>query len=165
MKKSTLIILLTILPFVMAFSQSSKAVTDLQHAIEILDATMERSFRGTTTNYYMADVCDINSDAVSGPSDVWPYTAAIEAHCSVIEALEALKNEAPTLYAENHDRHVQRLDVLIDNLEYYRGAYTLTSYATRKTWNTVYAVPRAYERGKGDVTGDNLKKNVYDDQM
>ena len=165
MKKTTLIILLTIMHAALAMAQSTKAVADLQHAIEMLDATMERSFRGTTSNYYMADVCDANSDYVSGPSDVWPYTAAIEAHCSVLEALEALKAEAPALYAEHHDRYVEQLDVLIDNLEYYRGSYTLISYATRKTWSTVYAVPRANARGKGDVTGDNLKKNVYDDQM
>ena len=146
-------------------AQSLQAIRDLDRALEILDATMERSFRGTDTNYYMVDICDASNNEVSGPSDVWPYTAAIEAHCSVLEALKALKDEAPDLYTKHYDACVSRLDKLIDNLDYYRGSYTLVSYATRKTWSTVYAVPRARERGKGDVSGDNLKKNVYDDQM
>ena len=165
MIKVILTLLLAVAPSAAAWSQSSKAVNDLSKAIEILDATMERSFRGSSTNYYMVDVCDVASDAVSGPSDVWPYTAAIEAHCSVLEALSALKEEAPDLYDLHHEHYLHQLDILIDNLDYYRGSYTLVSYATRKTWNTVYAVPRANQRGRGDVTGDNLKKNVYDDQM
>lgn len=146
-------------------ARASQAEQDLQRAMAILDATMQRSFRGNSTNYYMVDVCDVSNDEVSGPSDVWPYTAAIEAHCSVLEALKTLYDETSPVYVENYDRYVRQLDVLIDNLEYYRGSYTLVSYATRKTWSTVYAVPRAGQRGKGDVTGDNLKKNVYDDQM
>ena len=165
MIKAILTLFFAIVPSAAVWSQPSKAVTDLNRAIEILDATMERSFRGSSTNYYMADVCDAASDAVSGPSDVWPYTAAIEAHCSVLEALNALKDEAPDLYDLHYVHYLHQLDILIDNLDYYRGSYTLVSYATRKTWNTVYAVPRANQRGKGDVTGDNLKKNVYDDQM
>lgn len=142
------------------------AVQNLQRAIRIMDATMERSFRGTDDNLYMVDVCDIDNSEVSGPSDVWPYTAAIEAHCSILEALESLKTQAPDLYAANHDRFVQRLDVLIDNLAYYRGTYTLTSYASVRTWS-VYAVPRANNRNQGNVDGggSNLTLNVYDDQM
>ena len=53
------------------------AVQNLQRAINMMDATMQKSFRGTNTNYYMVDVCDVANDDVSGPSDVWPYTAAI----------------------------------------------------------------------------------------
>lgn len=142
------------------------AVQNLQRAIKMMDATMQRSFRGTNSNYYMVDVCDIDNSDVSGPSDVWPYTAAIEAHCSILEALEALKPQAPDLYKDNHDRFVQRLDVLIDNLAYYRGTYTLTSYASKRQWS-VYAVPRAKNRGQGNVDGggSDLKMNVYDDQM
>ncbi len=142
------------------------AVQNLQRAIRIIDATMERSFRGDNSNLYMVDVCDVDNSDVSGPSDVWPYTAAIEAHCSILEALETLKTQAPDLYAANHDRLVQRLDVLIDNLAYYRGTYTLTSYASVREWS-VYAVPRANERGKGNVNGGgtDLTLNVYDDQM
>ena len=165
MIKAVFSILLALVPSVSMLSQSTQAIQNLNRAMEILDATMERSFRGSSTNYYMVDVCDVTNNEVSGPSDVWPYTAAIEAHCSVLEALTAMKEDAPELYTQHYSVYAQQLDKLIDNLEYYRGSYTLVSYATRKTWSTVYAVPRASARGKGDVTGDNLKKNVYDDQM
>ena len=162
--KKILAILLAIVPFATVSSQSSLPVQNLQRAIRIMDATMQRSFRGTDANLYMADICDIDNSDVSGPSDIWPYTAAIEAHCSILEALNALKNEAPDLYAENYSRFVSRLDVLIDNLAYYCGTYTLTSYASVRQWS-VYAVPRANQRNQANVTGDNLKFNVYDDQM
>ena len=164
-KKVVALCLLTIASFqVVQAANDGAAVQNLQRAIGMMDATMQKSFRGTDDNYYMVDVCDTENNDVSGPSDVWPYTAAIEAHCAILEALEALKDVAPQLYADNHDRFVKRLDVLIDNLAYYRGTYELTSYATKRTWS-VYAVPRAERRNQGDVTGDNLKKNVYDDQM
>ncbi len=162
--KKTLILILSIVWFTAASAQESLPVQNLQRAIKMMDATMERSFRGTNSNLYMADVCDIDNNEVSGPSDVWPYTAAIEAHCSIIEALKTLKDEAPDLYEANYDRFVERLDVLIDNLAYYRGTYTLTSYASVREWS-VFAVPRANARNQGNVTGDNLKFNVYDDQM
>ncbi len=165
MKKRLFFVLCSLVGWATLSAQLPKAEQDLHRAMDILDATMERSFRGTSTNFYMVDVCDVTNTDVSGPSDVWPYTAAIEAHCSVLEALAALKDDLPLLYDDCYDRYAQQLMVLVDNLDYYRGSYTLTSYATRKTWTTVYAVPRASVRGRGDVTGDNLKKNVYDDQM
>ena len=162
--KNTFLLLFSLMCGIVAQAQPSIEVRNLQRAMELLDATMHRSFRGTEDNLFMADVCDAETDAVSGPSDVWPYTAAIEAHCSVLEALESLKDIAPDVYYEHHDRYLHQLDVLINNLSYYRGTYTLTSYATRRTWS-VYAVPRASQPNKGNVTGDNLKFNVYDDQM
>ncbi len=165
--KKLLTILLAFVPYAAVLSQPSQAVQNLERAVKIMDATMQRAFRGTDANLYMADVCDVDNSEVSGPSDVWPYTAAIEAHCSILEALEALKDDAPDLYADSHDRFVRRLDVLIDNLAYYRGTYELASYASKRTWS-VYAVPRASERGKGKIAGDDGKTlimNVYDDQM
>ena len=164
--KKLIACILAFIPCAAISSQPSLPQQNLERAIKIMDATMQRSFRGTDTNLYMADVCDIDNSDVSGPSDVWPYTAAIEAHCSILEALETLKTDAPDLYAANHDRYVQRLDVLIDNLAYYRGTYELTSYASKRTWS-VYAVPRASQRNQGNVDGggSNLTLNVYDDQM
>ena len=162
--KKIITFLFALLPVSVMFSQTSIPEQNLQRAIKIMDATMQRSFRGTNTNLYMVDVCDVDNNEVSGPSDVWPYTAAIEAHCSILEALDALKDKAPDLYADNHDRFVERLDVLIDNLAYYRGTYTLTSYASVRQWS-VFAVPRANTRNQANVTGDNLRYNVYDDQM
>jgi len=164
MKKILTLFLLIIGINATGFSQSEKAVQNLQRAMLILDATMERSFRGSDTNKYMVDVCDTENNEVSGPSDVWPYTAAIEAHCSVLEALNTLKYVAPDLYNASFDKYVNQLDILIDNLSYYKGSYILYSYASRRTWN-VYAVPRAGQRNMANVTGDNLKFNVYDDQM
>lgn len=164
MNKIIALFLLTLGINASSFAQSEMAVQNLKRAMLILDATMERSFRGTDTNLYMADVCDTESDEVSGPSDVWPYTAAIEAHCSVLEALKTLKDAEPELYTTHFDKYAKQLDVLIDNLTYYRGSYKLFSYASSRSWS-VYAVPRASERNKANVTGDNLKFNVYDDQM
>ena len=89
MKKRLFFIICGLASWATLSAQLWQAEQDLQRAIEILDATMERSFRGTNTNYYMVDVCDVTNTDVSGPSDVWPYTAAIEAHCSVLEALKA----------------------------------------------------------------------------
>ena len=162
-----LVLLFATLWCVAASAQTPKPVQNVERAITILDATIERSFRGDANNLYMADVCDVDNDEVSGPSDVWPYTAAIEAHCSVLEALDELKGLAPNLYAANHDRLVKRLDLLIKNLDYYRGSYQLTSYASKRTWN-VYAVPRGSAPNKGKIAGadgKDLKQNVYDDQM
>ena len=164
MKKIISLLLLTLGINASSLAQSEMAVQNLKRAMLILDATMERSFRGTDTNKYMADVCDTESDEVSGPSDVWPYTAAIEAHCSVLEALKTLKDVEPELYTEHFDKYANQLDMLIDNLAYYKGTYILFSYASRRKWS-VYAVPRASERNLANVTGDNLKYNVYDDQM
>lgn len=138
------------------------AVADIEHAIAISDATWQKSIKGSETNTYMADTYNMSTGASGGSSDVWPYTAAIEAHCAILEALNKVKDEAPQLYADNYERYIKNLDRLIDNLEYYRGTYQLSSYATsNKEWSP-YAVPRASQRGAANVTGI---LNVYDDQM
>lgn len=140
----------------------SKAVENVERSMDITDATWRKTMRGSATNRYMTDTYNTAIGTTGGTSDVWPYTAAIEAHCSVLEALEKLKNDAPQLYADNHDRYVSRLNELIDNLEYYRGTYRLSSYATSNRERSPYAVPRASQRGNADVSGI---LNVYDDQM
>ena len=121
MKKRLFFVLCSLVGWATLSAQLPKAEQDLHRAMDILDATMERSFRGTSTNFYMVDVCDVTNTDVSGPSDVWPYTAAIEAHCSVLEALAALKDDLPLLYDDCYDRYAQQLMVLVDNLDYYRG--------------------------------------------
>lgn len=139
-----------------------KALSNLQRAMSVADAAWKSSIKGTSTNMYMSDTYNTQTGVASGPSDVWPYTAAIEAHNSILEALEEIKDIDSELYGENYDRYKTRLDNLIDNLEYYRGTYRLSSYATsNKEWSP-YAVPRAGSRGKANVTGI---LNVYDDQM
>ena len=144
---------------------ASDARESLVRAIAITDATMATSFTGNDLR--MFDTFDTATRQGSGTADVWPYTAALEAHCSVLEALEALKAKAPDdavigeLYDSTHDRYVQRLRKLYDNLAYYAGTYQLNSYAHVARW-TIYGVHRAGSKGQAAVTGI---ENVYDDQM
>lgn len=140
-------------------ADESVALTDLRRAIALTDATMQKSFTGNDLRMY--DTYDVSTQQGSGTADVWPYTAALEAHCSVLEALEQLKDEAPDLYADTRQRYVTRLKSLFNNLDFYAGTYVLNSYASARRW-TIYGVHRANERGKAAVTGI---ENVYDDQM
>ena len=135
------------------------ALADLQRAIAITDATLASSFTGNDLRMY--DTYNTANHQGGGTADVWPYTAALEAHCSVLEALEALKDVDTELYAETHDRYVTRLRRLFDNLAYYAGTYQLNSYARVARW-TIYGVHRAGSKGAATVTGI---ENVYDDQM
>lgn len=143
-----------------SIAEESLAITDLQRAILMVDATMDASFTDGNS-FRMYDTYNTQSHQGSGTADVWPYTAALEAHCSVIEALDALKDVAPQLYADNHDRFVKRLKQLYNALDYYRGTYTLNSYAQIKSWS-IYGVHRGGSKGTAAVTGI---ENVYDDQM
>lgn len=166
MKKLFLMFLLTVCAFfdTHAANKTDKqtAVRNIKRAMAIVDATWEKTMCGTYDNLYMADVYNTQTGEVSGPSDVWPYTAAIEAHCSLLEALELIKNTDKKLYKEKSSLYKRQLELLIDNLEYYRGTYNLSSYATsNKQWSP-YAVPRANRKGGADVSGI---LNVYDDQM
>lgn len=137
------------------------AIRDLQRAIQMTDATMERSFTGSTSNMRMYDTYNLETQQGSGSADVWPYTAALEAHCSVIEALDALRDKAPQIYEDTRDRYVKRLKQLFNSLDYYRGTYTLNSYARIAQWS-IYGVHRSNTKGTAAVTGI---ENVYDDQM
>lgn len=138
------------------------ALRNIERAMAVADAAWEKTIRGSESNLYMVDVYDTQTGEVSGPSDVWPYTAAIEAHCSLLEALELIKDTDKELYDGKAGLYRTRLGLLIDNLEYYRGTYRLSSYATsNKEWSP-YAVPRAGKKGGADVSGI---LNVYDDQM
>lgn len=140
-------------------ASSAQQVDNLQRAISLLDETMSKCFTGSTLKMY--DTYDTSTHQGSGVADVWPYTAALEAHCSVLEALDLLKDFEPQLYADNHDRLVGRLRSLYDNLAYYRGSFTLVSYAQEKKWR-VFGVHRSNTKGGAAVTGI---ENVYDDQM
>ena len=149
----------------MLFAQSEaeqKALRDIERSMAIIDATWQTSIKGSKDNLYMADQYNTKTGWTSGSSDVWPYTAAIEAHNSLLEALEEAKDLAPDMYDSNFNQYKEQLEVLIDNLEYYRGTYKLSSYATSNKECSPYAVPRASQRGKANVTGI---LNVYDDQM
>ena len=141
-------------------TESDSALTDLQRAIAMVDATMQHTFTdGNSLRMY--DLYNTVTHQGSGTADVWPYTAALEAHCSVLEALDALQTAAPQLYQDTHDRYVARLKQLFGALDYYRGTYTLYSYAQIKSWS-IYGVHRSNTKGTAAVAGI---ENVYDDQM
>ena len=164
MKKGIITISLSILMccgVAAATTDEEQALQNLERAILMTDATMERSFTGSTSNIRMYDTYDVSTQQGSGTADVWPYTAALEAHCSVLQALEALREKAPQLYADHHDRFVTRLKQLFNSLDYYRGTYTLNSYARISNWS-IYGVHRGGSKGTAAVTGI---ENVYDDQM
>lgn len=138
-----------------------KAIDNVQRAIDIMEAVWSTSIKGNASNLYLVDVYNTQTGEVSGPADVWPYTAVIEAHCSILEALNAVKDIAPELYASKFEQYKTQLTQLIENLEYYRGTLTIPSYAGSYKWSP-FAVPRANQPGTADVSGI---KNVYDDQM
>ena len=144
-----------------AAAPSEAALQDLRRAIDLVDATMQHAFTGSASTLRMYDTYNTQTQQGAGTADVWPYTAAIEAHCSVLEALDALRDDAPELYAATRDRYVVRLRQLYDCLDYYRGTYTLYSYAQVRSWS-IYGVHRSDTRGTAAVTGI---ENVYDDQM
>ena len=128
----------------------------------IVDSCWSKTMTGADGDMYMADAYNTADGTKSGPSDIWPLTAAVEAHCSLLEAIDLARRSDASLYAAEREKYSRRLEILIDNLDYYRGAYTRSSYASdAREWQP-YAVPRAREKGGADVTGI---LNVYDDQM
>ena len=142
-----------------SFLIAQPAEQNLTRAIALLDATMEHSFRGSDLQMY--DTYNTSTHKGDGTADVWPYTAALEATCSVLEGLNALRADQPALYDQHHDRYVTLLRSLFDNLAYYQGSYRVNSYAHRGRWS-IYGVHRSSRKGGAVVAGI---ENVYDDQM
>lgn len=137
------------------------AVRDINRAMDMIDVCWEKTMKGGDDNLYMADVYYVSAGFATGTSDIWPLTAALEAHCSLLEALEAVKEVEPELYNRTFEFYRHQLDLIIDNMDYYRGSYKLASYAVNHQVKP-YAVPRANQRNTANVTGI---LNVYDDQM
>ena len=80
-------------------------------------------------------------------ASVWMYTSSIEAVNAALKAMKTGKdNGSASLYDENFERYKELLKTLYDNLEYYAGTYTLTSYTQTKEW-TVYGVNRGRDKG------------------
>lgn len=93
---------------------------------------------------------------------VWMYTSAIEAVNALLHGFTALKDAGSESFYDNYfEVYSGILSTLVDNLEWYEGTYTLTSYTQTKEW-TVYGVNRASSPGKAAVEG---RENVYDDQQ
>ena len=145
---------------------SGETVTDLSvantgRAIEIIDAAIENYFEGQSmamSRYYNP----YNGQKSEELGSVWMYTSSIEAVNSVLKSLKAQKAAGnSSLYDKHFTRYTELLSRLVDNLEYYAGTFTLTSYTGTNTW-TVYGVNRGAGKGSAQVEG---VMNVYDDQM
>lgn len=149
------------IPAVTPGSPVSTARTNAERAIEIIDAAVDNYFSGAgmaMSRYYNP----YSGNASSELGSVWMYTSSIEAVNSALKSMVALKQKGVSdLYDANFSRYKALLANLIDNLEFYAGTYTLTSYTGTNTW-TVYGVDRG--AGKGAATVEGIH-NVYDDQM
>ncbi len=98
----------------------------------------------------------------SEKGSVWMYTSAIEAVNSILHGLTALKDAGNDSFYNNYfSTYASMLSGLVDNLAWYEGTYTLTSYTQTREW-TIYGVNRASSKGKASVEG---RENVYDDQQ
>lgn len=139
----------------------STSVRDLSRSIELIDKAVENYFEGENmkmSRFYNPYTGKRSEETGS----VWMYTSSIEAVNAAMKAMKALKeNGRPELYDANFSRYASLLDKLYDNLEYYNGSYTLTSYTGTNTWS-VYAVNRSSGKGSANV---QQEQNVYDDQM
>lgn len=137
------------------------ALTNTSRAIEIIDAAVDNYFEGAgmaMSRYYNP----YNGQKSSELGSVWMYTSSIEAVNSVLKSLKAQKAAGKSsLYDANFTRYSELLADLVENLEFYAGTYSLTSYTGTNTW-TVYGVNRGSGKGAAQVDGI---LNVYDDQM
>lgn len=116
---------------------SELTLTNTQRAIEIVDAAVENYFEGTgmaMSRYYNP----YNGQKSSELGSVWMYTSSIEAVNSVLKSLKAQKEAGKSsLYDANFSRYSELLSKLVENLDFYAGTYTLTSYTGTNEW-TVY---------------------------
>lgn len=142
-------------------SVSGLPAANLTRAMELTDAAVKNYFtgQGMSMSRYYNPYSGVRSDELGS---VWMYTSSIEAVNSIMKALKAMKASGDgSLYDSEFSRYAELLDNLIENLEFYAGTYTLTSYTGTNTW-TVYGVDRG--EGKGSARVDGIH-NVYDDQM
>lgn len=136
------------------------AETNAQRAVTIINAAVENYFDGQSMKM-SRKFNPFTGNKSSEIGSVWMYTSSIEAVNAAMTAMKDLKdNGKPELYNANWESYKALLEKLIDNLDYYAGTFTLTSYTGTDSW-TVYAVNRAEGKGAADVTG---VLNVYDDQ-
>ncbi len=142
-------------------SEVELAKANLQHSIDIIKAGQTCYF--TDSGRAMARFYNpFNAYRSAEKGSVWMYTSAIEAVNAVLHGLNDLKSQGETeLYDAHYENHIKLLSQLVENLEYYAGTYTLTSYTQTKEW-TVYGVNRGNGMGQAVVEGI---ANVYDDQQ
>lgn len=92
---------------------------------------------------------------------IWVYSSSIQAISFALKGLQEIRGKDAELYDQHFQRLKDLLEQIYEDLDYYLGTFTLTSYTQTKEWS-VYAVGRANAKGTADVTGTH---NVYDDQI
>lgn len=144
-----------------SLTESSKSVQDLSRAMEIFDNTLSNYFIGeemVMARYYNPYTGKVSEEKGS----IWMYTSAIESVNAILHSLMLQKEIGISeLYDVSFDKYIQVLKKLYNNIDYYLGTFTLTSYTQTAEWS-VYGVHRSDVKGKAKVHGI---ENVYDDQM
>lgn len=132
---------------------------NITRAMALVDSTVTFHFADNRMARFYNPYTDKRSDETAS---VWMYTSSIEAVNAILHSLKEYKRQGNAiLYDKNFKRYVTLLDQLYDDLDYYKGTFTLTSYTQTKEWS-IYAVDRVQEKGKAKVHGIY---NVYDDQQ
>lgn len=141
--------------------ESSKSVQNLSRAMEIFDNSLSSYFIGeemVMVRYYNPYTDKVSEEKGS----IWMYTSAFESANAILHSLVLQKEMGiRELYDINFDKYIQVLKKLYNNIDYYLGTFTLTSYTQTAEW-CVYGVHRSNVKGKAKVHG---VENVYDDQM
>lgn len=136
------------------------SVQNLQRAMQLVDNAIGCYFVGNEMIMYRY-YNPYSQTRTSEIGSVWMYTSSIEAVNAILHALQSQKSKGINeLYDNNYGRYVQLLSKLYDNLEFYKGTFTLISYTQTKEWS-VYGVNRGRAKGSAIVEGI---ENVYDDQ-
>ena len=157
MKKLLFLFLISMMSMQVS-AQEVSSVQNLNRAMEMLDTVVSKFM---DPNMKMAIRYKVDADAPDGTASVWDYTSAIEATCSVLEALKEMQNVEAVDYATNFPKYRTLLSNLFGGLGYYMGTYNLTSYTQNQKQWSVYGVNRSGSFGTAAVSG---VMNVYDDQ-
>jgi hypothetical protein len=135
---------------------------NLERAMNLTDKTVQHYFVGDNMN--LADAYNpFTQSRANSYTGIFEYTSAMEAVNGVLFALKAHKENGNTaVYDTHYKRYSDLLFKLFDNLDYYKGSFSLTSFTrSNQSWS-VYAVSRASSKGTANVQGN---QNVYDDQL
>ncbi len=139
----------------------SLAEQNLERAMSLLDEAVTAHFIGSEmamARFYNPYTKNKSEETGS----VWMYSAAIEAVNAVLHSLKVQKEHGDeSLYHENFQKYADLLEELYENIDFYEGTFTLSSYTQTQEWS-VYGVNRGRSKGTAKVEGI---ENVYDDQM
>src|SRR5699024_9131920 len=128
------------------------AEQNLLRSMKLTDKAMSVFFTGNDMKMarYYNPYTESRSEEMGS---VWMYTSSIEAVNSILSALEAFEAGGRKELYNKYFKHYRRLlDKLFENIEYYAGTFTLTSYTQTKEW-TVYGVNRGKDKGTAAVEG------------